>query len=300
MPTGNNLIRGGNSLDKVTTYKNVAGFRCLRNIEKQTNDLYLVHCGHQKCPPGYTYNHKIPNEYHLHFVLNGKGVLQINERLYHINKEDIFLIPKGVPVQYFADDENPWEYVWVTFDGALAEKYLNHVGISSETPVLTSSIPVKVYLPIVQKILDTNELTFANELKRVGYLFEMIAILTDAQSARKRENNQYDYSGDTYVEYAVSIINHNYDHIKINDIAQYIGINRSYLTSIFKKKMNVSPQEYLVSYRLKRGAELLRTTSLSIQDISVSVGYDNPLTFSKMFKQTYGLSPKNYRQQKLI
>lgn len=287
-------------MTKVTTYKNEAGFRCLRNIEKQTNDLYLVHCGHQKCQPGYTYNHKIPNEYHLHFVLSGSGKLEANGNLYHISKEDIFLIPKNVPVQYFADEEDPWEYIWVTFDGTLSKKYLNYAGISADNPVITSSIPVKVYLPIIQKILDTNELTFANELKRVGYLFEMISILIEAQSASRRENNQYDYSGDTYVEYAVSIIKHNYDHIKINDIAQYIGINRSYLTSIFKKKMNVSPQEYLVSYRLKRGAELLRTTSLSIQDISVSVGYDNPLTFSKMFKQTYGLSPKNYRQQQLI
>lgn len=287
-------------MTKVTTYKNEAGFRCLRNIEKQTNDLYLVHCGHQKCQPGYTYNHKIPNEYHLHFVLSGSGKLEANGKLYHISKEDIFLIPKNVPVQYFADEEDPWEYIWVTFDGTLSKKYLNYAGISADNPVITSSIPVKVYLPIIQKILDTNELTFANELKRVGYLFEMISILIEAQSASRRENNQYDYSGDTYVEYAVSIIKHNYDHIKINDIAQYIGINRSYLTSIFKKKMNVSPQEYLVSYRLKRGAELLRTTSLSIQDISVSVGYDNPLTFSKMFKQTYGLSPKNYRQQQLI
>lgn len=287
-------------MTKVTTYKNEAGFRCLRNIEKQTNDLYLVHCGHQKCQPGYTYNHKIPNEYHLHFVLSGSGKLEINGNLYHISKEDIFLIPKNVPVQYFADEEDPWEYMWVTFDGTLSKKYLDYAGISADNPVITSAIPVKVYLPIIQKILDTNELTFANELKRVGYLFEMISILIEAQSASRRENNQYDYSGDTYVEYAVSIIKHNYDHIKINDIAQYIGINRSYLTSIFKKKMNVSPQEYLVSYRLKRGAELLRTTSLSIQDISVSVGYDNPLTFSKMFKQTYGLSPKNYRQQQLV
>lgn len=287
-------------MTKVTTYKNEAGFRCLRNIEKQTNDLYLVHCGHQKCQPGYTYNHKIPNEYHLHFVLSGSGKLEANGNLYHISKEDIFVIPKNVPVQYFADEEDPWEYMWVTFDGTLSKKYLDYAGISADNPVITSSIPVKVYLPIIQKILDTNELTFANELKRVGYLFEMISILIEAQSASRRENNQYDYSGDTYVEYAVSIIKHNYDHIKINDIAQYIGINRSYLTSIFKKKMNVSPQEYLVSYRLKRGAELLRTTSLSIQDISVSVGYDNPLTFSKMFKQTYGLSPKNYRQQQLV
>lgn len=55
-------------MEKPTTYSTSVGFRCLRNIKKQTNDLYLVHCGRQQCPPGYTYDHKIPNEFHLHFV----------------------------------------------------------------------------------------------------------------------------------------------------------------------------------------------------------------------------------------
>ena len=102
------------------------------------------------------------------------------------------------------------------------------------------------------------------------------------------------------MDYALQYIKFNYDHIKVNDIAQYIGINRSYLTAIFKKQLDISPQEYLVSYRLKKAAELIKTTNMSIQDISTSIGYESPLTFSKMFKQTYGISPKNYRDQTFI
>lgn len=290
----------GIMMEKHTTYKNVAGFRCILNIEKQTNDLYLVHCGQQQCPPGYTYNHKIPNEYHVHFVLDGKGILEINDKLYHLKKDDIFLIPKGHPIRYFADDENPWEYMWITFDGEMAETYLNHVDLSAETPVIHSSIPNKVYAPMIQKILDTNELTFANEIRRVGCLYEILSTLIEAQSIYKKEQNQYDYPSTTYVDYALQYIKFNYDHIKVNDIAQYIGINRSYLTSIFKKQLNISPQEYLVSFRLKKAAELIRTTNMSIQDISASIGYENALTFSKMFKQTYGMSPKNYRNQDIL
>lgn len=282
---------------KETTYRSVAGFRCLRNIQKQTNDLFLVHCGRQKCPPGYTYNHKVPNEYHLHFVLEGKGRLEIDGALYHIQKEEIFLIPKDIPMQYFADSEDPWEYIWVTFDGAFAETYLGYAGITADHPVMTSAIPTKAYIPLIEKILDTNELTFANEIKRVGYLFEILSMLIEVQSAGKREKNQYDYSSDTYVEYAISYINNNYNHIKVHDIANYIGINRSYLTAIFKKKLGISPQEYLVTFRLKKAAEMLTNTTMSIQDIAEKVGYENPLTFSKMFKQSYSLSPKHYRNE---
>lgn len=280
-------------MSKQTTYKNIAGFRCLRNITKQTNDLYLVHCGQQQCPPGYTYDHKIPNEYHLHFVLNGKGILIINNKTYHIKKNDIFLIPKGYPVQYFADDKEPWEYVWVTFDGKMAENYLNHVHLDADNPVITSTIAVTIYIPFICNILDTNKLTYANEIRRVGYLYEILSTLIEAQNA---QSEQYDYSSETYVDYALQYIKSNYRDIKVNDIANYIGINRSYLTAIFKKKLDVSPQKYLVSYRLQKAAKLLKSTDMSITEIASEVGYVDSISFSKMFKQEYNMSPKTFRE----
>ncbi len=285
--------------EKQTTYKNVAGFRCLRNIKRQTNDLYLVHCGIQQCPSGYTYNHKIPNEYHLHFVLGGAGVLEINGMRYRLKTDDIFLIPKDCPIHYHADFENPWEYMWITFDGEMAAAYLSYAGLSADSPVIHSQIPNQLYLPMIQKILDTNQLTFANEIKRVGYLYEILSTLIELQgSLRSNRKNQYDYSIDTYVDYALQYIKLNYDHIRVQDIADYIGINRSYLTSIFKKQLHVSPKEYLMRFRLNIAAHQLKSTSQSIQEIATSIGYDNPLTFSKIFKQEYGVSPKHFREKK--
>lgn len=286
-------------MEKQTTYKNSAGFRCLQNIKKATNDLYLVHCGEQQCPPGYTYNHKIPNENHLHFVLSGKGILIVNDRVHYIKKDDIFLIPQGCPVQYYADEAEPWCYMWVTFAGENAEKYLKCAGLSKEVPVIHSTVPNKTYLNYVQKILEANELTFSNEIRRVGVLYELLATLIDAQASVLHKKGHHDYPYQIYVDHALQYIRDNYSTIKVNDIADYIGINRSYLTSIFKKEVNVSPQEYLLQYRLKKAAQMLRNTNLSVQEIAESVGYENPLTFSKIFKQTYGLSPKNYRNQSL-
>lgn len=283
--------------EKQTTYKNVAGYRCLRNIKRQTNDMYLVHCGIQQCPPGYTYNHKIPNEYHLHFVIGGAGVLEIEKKLYHLKADDIFLIPKGYPIHYCADNQNPWEYMWITFDGEMAEAYLSYADLTVDSPVIQSQLPCRHYLPMIQKILDTNQLTFANEIKRVGYLYEILSTLIEMQSSLRTNKNQYDYSRDTYVDYALQYIKLNYDHIKVQDIADYIGINRSYLTSIFKKQLEVSPQEYLMRFRLNIAAHQLTATTQSIQDIATHIGYENPLTFSKMFKQEYGVSPKHYREE---
>jgi AraC family transcriptional regulator of arabinose operon len=148
---------------------------------------------------------------------------------------------------------------------------------------------------LIEKILGLTELTIANELRRNSYMYELLALLIETKSPKK--DVRHDFSPDLYVQYAIQFIHLNYAHIKVNDIAKYIGINRSYLTTIFKNKLDVSPQEYLVSYRLNKGKQLLHTTNLSIQEIAARIGYDNPLTFSKMFKNTYGKSPRHYRQE---
>lgn len=282
-------------MSKPTTYFTAAGFRCLRNIKRQTDDLYLVHCGHQQCKPGYTYDHKIPNEFHLHFVLNGKGSLTVNNTTYSIKKDDLFLIPKGQKVYYEADNHEPWEYMWVTFDGDKAIDYLRYMGFANDRYVICSSIPTACYQPLITKTLDSNQLTIANEIKRVGYLYEIITMLIESQNSAKSRRN-LDYSNKTYVEHALQFISVNYDKITINDIAKYVGINRSYLSTIFKEELNISPQEFLIDFRLKKAADLLGQTNLSIQEIATEIGYQNSCSFSKTFKRIYGENPTDYRR----
>ena len=61
--------------------------------------------------------------------------------------------------------------------------------------------------------------------------------------------------------------------------------------------MGISPQEYLIQCKLQQAVNFLIETNNPIQEIARQVGYDNPLTFSKTFKNFYGVSPKLYREQ---
>ena len=60
--------------------------------------------------------------------------------------------------------------------------------------------------------------------------------------------------------------------------------------------MYMSPQEYLMQTRMQHACDLLRKTELPVHVISSSVGYENALTFSKIFKQKKGVSPLDYRR----
>ena len=104
-------------------------------------------------------------------------------------------------------------------------------------------------------------------------------------------------SQESYVYTAISYIESHYGkNVKISDIADYVGLNRSYLYTIFKKHMGMSIQDYLISYRMKKACDFLALPQATIGNVAYSVGYD-PLTFSKIFKRTIGISPTDYRKQ---
>ena len=83
-------------------------------------------------------------------------------------------------------------------------------------------------------------------------------------------------------------------------IANFLNIERTYLYRLFKDITGTSPQEYLLDYRIRRACSLLKDTKLPVSDIARSVGYDDSLYFSRLFKQKKGRTPTQYRKEKSL
>lgn len=285
-------------MDITENYRIDANFRHFRNAIKDNEELYLVECGNEQCRPDKSFGPMIRDEYHVHIILDGKGVLEMGGSSYSLRRGQIFTLIPGMEHYYYADSENPWHYAWFAFAGTRAAYFMEKAGITSGHPVRDAHTEPERFLSIIEKILSHHQLTVVNELSRTSQLYEAVALLVDSWSQKTgspQKKAAYDYSSDVYVNSAVEYIHRHYSMIRVNDIASCLGISRYYLAHIFKEKLHVSPQEYLLNYRMERSAMLLRTTRLSVQEISEKAGYENPLTFSKIFKSVYGLSPKNYR-----
>ena len=104
--------------------------------------------------------------------------------------------------------------------------------------------------------------------------------------------NQHSYRSLWQTCNADYIAYHYREKIKINELADYIGVNRSYLTSSFKKAIGCSPQEYLVNLRMEKAREMLRNTDMQINAIAAAVGYQDQLAFSD-FQTTFRCQPKS-------
>lgn len=274
-------------------------YRCLDYYEKQTECIYLRSCGVEKCEAGKQVHFPTGRPFfHLHVILSGKGFLTVGEQTYHLHFGQMFLTRPDEEVTYGPDPEDPWTYCWMSFGGDNALSYMESAGFKSGVCWQDCFVDYQEFNTLVQRVLSRPELTLANDLMRLAALLDFLSLTIESNyKSQQVVRHRHEYAPDVYVNHALDYIRKNYDTIRVTDVARYIGINRSYLTNIFKKKMGVSPQEYLLQYRLDKGSKLLLETRMSIQEVALKIGYDNPLTFSKMFKSVYGVSPRNYRLQ---
>lgn len=128
-----------------------------------------------------------------------------------------------------------------------------------------------------------------------SFLLFLDALIRSTSSTRMIKTGKM---SDYYIKEAINFVEQNFPYdISIEDIAACCGINRSYLGKIFHDSIGKTPQEFLIHYRMSKATELLKMTKLSIADIGNAVGYPNQLHFSRAFKNIYGVSPKNWRNQ---
>jgi transcriptional regulator GlxA family with amidase domain len=74
-------------------------------------------------------------------------------------------------------------------------------------------------------------------------------------------------------------------------------MSKYHFIRVFKETTGVSPMKHLLSVRLSAAKALLRRTDLSVQEIAKEVGYENALTFSRVFKNSEDIAPSEYRKK---
>jgi AraC-like DNA-binding protein len=102
------------------------------------------------------------------------------------------------------------------------------------------------------------------------------------------------------VEDAAIYFSENYNEkISIEDYAASLHMSTTWFIRNFKQQVGTSPVQYILSLRMVNAQSLLEQTNYSVGEIAAIVGYDNPLYFSRVFHKEMGVSPMQYRKDKL-
>lgn len=112
---------------------------------------------------------------------------------------------------------------------------------------------------------------------------------------KKRTINPPVYS--PHVKKAVDFTYQNLnEELSLERITEHLKLNKSYFCKLFKHHMGTTYTKFVNELRIEQGKQLLLETELSILDIALALGYNNPNYFIKAFKQHLGTTPLKYRK----
>ncbi|MDU5336573.1 AraC family transcriptional regulator [Enterococcus sp.] len=256
-------------------------------------DLKLLFTGKAACGALHSFGPAVRPNFIIHVITEGKGVYQIDNQKYPLAAGQGFIIPPDRLTFYQADREEPWSYYWAAFTGDLAASYLEGLGFDQKHPVFYVEHLEKIRT-ILEKTFLLDQTSIYSELMLSSLLHEFLALLQQSKDHIATTNQ----SANLHVQHAIDYIKSNYAaDITVQSLAHALSLNRSYLSAIFRKEMNLTLQQYLTEYRLTRAAELLSISNFSIEIVAEYSGYHDPLVFSKAFKRKYALTPSQYRKK---
>lgn len=266
------------------------------NVEKLSGQsLAVTECGIQICHSGHVSPKIDYSDYSAHFILEGKGVFSVNGKNYALGAGQGFIIIPGADCVYTADKQKPWKYVYVSFRGVDADVLVHNAGLDEQEVVFNFPLDDDM----VRDIYSMHSSGKRNESRGydvTGYFLIVMSRLIKA-NLQKNGESKAGYT-ERYYKQAKHYIEDNYSlSISVSDVAFNVGLDRTYLYRLFMKYKGVSPSDYLSAYRLKKAAEMLENKELSINEISLSVGFKDTAYFYKVFTKMYKTTPKKYREK---
>ncbi len=265
-------------------------------LEKNTSPvgrpLILYHCGHEQCKPSHSFGPAIRPHYLIHYILHGQGNYYVNGVTYPVRGGQGFLINPGITTFYQADENDPWEYCWVGFDGYDVAEIFQNCGLSQVSLIFSDQSSGYLWEDFIRLVHHFTERQ-GNDLSYIGQLY----LCFSRMYLRKDVPSKYLY--ETHIVKALEYIHNNYTYdIKITDISKYLSIDRTYLYKLFMTFLHVSPQQYLIQYRLDISRKLLYESNLAVTEIAYSCGFRDTPSFNKHFKNHFQITPLKYRSGK--
>lgn len=252
--------------------------------------LSVYNVGYERCKQSYQWGPGVRDHYLIHYLVSGKGKYVADGKEHFLSAGDVFLVYPNVCVSYTADDNEPWEYYWVGFNGSDAEHLLTSAGFSQTNPTKIKIEFGEMLQRQILAIYDQRGNSLSNAAIMTGELYKTLALFLQNTAAHEESDLLT-----VYTLRAVEYINFRYSYpITVDDIASYVGVSRSHLYRAFISVIGQSPKEYLSIFRIKQACLLLRDGNVSIGQVAQSVGYENGLYFSKVFHRIIGKSPSEY------
>ena len=220
----------------------------------------------------------------LIFKESGESLYILRGKRYRLSPGTVLYIPEGESYNFKKTSDGESVYRLINFH---AESVSNEPKLF----VLSQGENISFVFKQMERIWKFNE-KLSGRYELLSLFYKLIAILSESEDTKYTTAEQK-ASIDPAIEY---LEGHLFDSdLKTSDLHELCGVSAPTFRRIFESRFGTSPRKYVIRQRLLQAKVILESGEYkNISDVARSVGYDDPLYFSKHFKKFYGTSPSNF------
>lgn len=243
--------------------------------------LYVTWSDQYLCDSRYFVSRDYLDFYSLIYVIRGKMEFRYENHTFLAGEREFVLLDFRKPHYYRSVSERmeKWE---VIFDGAFAEAYYEMV-TERWGNLFKANGKISGSLRELKKELDSP----LPDDHTISALFHML--YSDLANEHSRKLSPV-------IRKALNYMSENAaQQIQTHEIADYVGLSRSYFSKLFTKETGQTPYEYMLEMRLNNAKQMLALGTLSVREIAEQCGFVNASHFARVFKGKVGQTPANFR-----
>lgn len=229
----------------------------------------------------------------LLYVISGEGNVIYNFKRYNIKKGDLIVVNSNSIHQLSSMNEMTVYCIIIKKD------FCDENGISLEktffTEIIQDSFANKLFEDFMSETHIVDSFSHLSiSLSVVKLLIYLTRNHSESDNTPISNKNTFKYQR---IQKAINYIEkHYHEKINIEQIADYVHINKFYLSHEFKKITNTTINEMINNIRCTQAKKLLLDNELTATKISDMCGFENYAYFSNVFKKIVGVSPSDYRK----
>lgn len=253
---------------------------------------YMVSCGYFLCDEKYNVHSKGMRPPIFFYMINGTLELDYEFGHYTAEADDIILLNCYKPQRYYCTDH--CEFLFFHYDGKTAQELTDHLISVNEGPVFKLNNAHDIYTNINGPIMKLCYQEQTSEAFLSSLVYSTLCMITENRQALALSNTGQASMSSKVISYIDLHIEQNFT---VQELADYVNLSPYYFSRLFKKETGHSPLEYVSIAKINYAKLMLRTTTISVTEISEFLGYSSPASFINAFKMRRGISPNKYRNQ---
>lgn len=223
------------------------------------------------------------DSYLIFEVLEGRGTIKFKNEKFELHKGECVWIDCNYAFEHVSSKDEPWELVWVHFNGKCATEFYDVFCEKNEIPVFIPSAS-GVVQSIIRQILGAVKENIS-ELEIHSMLTQLIVVCTKTVDQKGRVQDIREY------------INANYKENRLIELlVERFGMSVNQLEDVFGKNYGIGLYDYILNRRFNVAKELLRFTIRPINEVVEASGIEDEELFYQLFRENEGMNPEEYRK----